>query len=309
VENQMALTNFLKGWRLIPLLSFWFLLGLASGQSYEPCTDPSEIITIPDPLIERAVRALAGVKVEGPDYFTSLMQLRFQGEKIEPYQGSITCSVMQSLTVVSIGEEGITSLEGLQHATNLKAILFSVWGTERYHSLSDLSPISSLVSLEELSIQNSNISDLSTLAKLTNLRFLDVGNNPVTDISPLTNLSNLTNLTMGSLPVTDIMGLEHLQKLEILFMCCTKVSDFSVVQSLQSLSYLDMQFNRPNDISFLPNSSLAGIDLSCTGLDTREGTKDRAIIDEMISRGVQVKYDEPEDLDTLDCSFGLQLLN
>jgi Leucine Rich repeats (2 copies) len=305
----MALTDFLKGWRLIPLLSFFFILSLANAQSYEPCTDPNQVINIPDPLVEQAVRLLAGVKVEGPNYSLSLMRLTFQGPKLEPHQGVITCSVMQNLTVVSVGQEGITSLEGLQHATNLKAILFTVWGTERYHPLSDLSPIRNLVGLEELSIQNSSILDLTPLANLTNLHFLDISNNPITDVPVLGNLSNLTDLTMGNVPVNDISALQHLSKLEILFVCCTNVSDFSTVQSLQNLWYLNMSFNRPADISFLLNSSFINegtINLKCTQLDTREGTEYRAIIDQMISRGVMVEYDEPEGLDTSNCSFGLQ---
>ena len=79
--------------------------------------------------------------------------------------------------------ERITSLEGLQYATNL--VDLSLWDND----ISDLTPISGLENLSYLDLDDNNIEDLTPLANLKNLMTLYLDNNAIEDITPLQELT------------------------------------------------------------------------------------------------------------------------
>ena len=61
------------------------------------------------------------------------------------------------------------------------------------NSISDVSALSGMTSLEKLNLHINNISDVSGLSGLTNLTSLTLYNNSIVDISPL-----VTNTGLGS---------------------------------------------------------------------------------------------------------------
>ncbi|MCA1031405.1 leucine-rich repeat domain-containing protein [Bacillus timonensis] len=81
--------------------------------------------------------------------------------------------------------EAITSLKGLEHATNLKELVLG------YNRVSDLTPIANLTSLELLDLEFNLITDISSLNGLVNLQTLYLTENPVSNLEPLLSLNAL----------------------------------------------------------------------------------------------------------------------
>ena len=53
------------------------------------------------------------------------------------------------------------------------------------NQIADISPLASIVSLENLSLSDNQITDISPLTPLVNIRYIYLYNNQVADISPL----------------------------------------------------------------------------------------------------------------------------
>ena len=87
--------------------------------------------------------------------------------------------------------------------------------------LKDLSPVSGLFKLTNLSLVNSKIEDLTPLSTLTNLQQLDVtvyqNESPqITDLTPLANLKSLVQLGLGGHAISDISAITDLETLVVL---------------------------------------------------------------------------------------------
>ena len=68
-----------------------------------------------------------------------------------------------------------------------------MWG----NSISDISALSGLTSLEILWLDDNTISDISALSGLTSLRHIGLEQNSITDISALRGLTSLTSIGLG----------------------------------------------------------------------------------------------------------------
>ncbi|MGX9965813.1 leucine-rich repeat domain-containing protein [Roseomonas sp. F4] len=85
----------------------------------------------------------------------------------------------------------------------------------RATSISDLSPLSGLISLERLDISDTGVTDLAPLVGLSSLRMLNLDGTDVTDLSPLSELTSLTQLGLDSTKVTDLTPLKSIESLTI----------------------------------------------------------------------------------------------
>ncbi len=108
---------------------------------------------------------------------------------------------MLGLTSLSAYQKGLTSLTGLETATNL--FLLSTVGND----ITDVSPLSGLVRLQSLIIGSNSISDVGPLADLTGLRLLSIYNNDISDVGSLAGLRNLRELRIGGNAVSDVSPL------------------------------------------------------------------------------------------------------
>jgi len=61
-------------------------------------------------------------------------------------------------------------------------------------SITDITPLGSLLNIEILDLDNNQISDVTPLSNLSSLRSLSLRKNKIDDISSLANSTNLTNL-------------------------------------------------------------------------------------------------------------------
>lgn len=159
----------------------------------------------------------------------------------------ITIQDMEALTSLTAYRLGISSLKGLEHATNLTGLYVS------YNRIWDISPLRGLTKLTKLRLAGNAISDLSALSGLTNLTELllgdALGGNVILDISPLRGLTNLTWLQIGYNHITDVSPLSSLTNLTTLDLEENKITDVSPLSSLTNLTGLFLGYNRIRDIS------------------------------------------------------------
>jgi hypothetical protein len=99
----------------------------------------------------------------------------------------------------------LTPLAGLQH-------LFLLYLHDN-HTITDISPLANLESLQALALSNNQISNLTPLLNRTSLTFLALDGNQISDISALSNLTNLTTINLDGNSIRDLSPLESLSKL------------------------------------------------------------------------------------------------
>ena len=165
-----------------------------------------EVIWMPDPNLRQAIRKKLKIADSTP----------------------LTIPDMQHLyDLVSINE-GVTNLQGLEHAINLEFLHVAP------SQVSDLTPIGNLPNLRVLKLYQNGLVDISALANLASLEVLHLENNQIVDISPLGHLKNLRELQLqGNL-----------------------IEDFSPLAGLTNLEKLTIQENIGVDISSIPTSKL-----------------------------------------------------
>ena len=192
----------------------------------------AQVVKIPDPNLERAIREKLGLSSEFP----------------------ITQQEMLRLRDLHAEQRGITDLTGLEYATNLKSLILSFNQIVDFSRLSglmnlellslsrnpivDISPLSNLIHLESLYLSAIHLTDITVLSNLTQLKVLDLQRCVhIRDITPLSNLTQLTRLEITGNRIVDITPLANLTQLEELRIEDNQIVDFSPLQGL-SLSVL-----------------------------------------------------------------------
>ncbi len=136
--------------------------------------------------------------------------------------------------------------------------------TVRCNQISDISALHNLNSLIVLDLTDNQIGDISALSSLTNLMSLSLGCNQISDISALSNLTNLGYLNIWGNQISDISALSNITDLEILGIWGNQISDISALSNLTNLEYLWLYQNQISDISALSNlTNLEYLDIWC----------------------------------------------
>ncbi len=159
------------------------------------------------------------------------------------HDAPITQEDMNRLTHLDIRKQSITTLAGLEFATNLDFLLISDT------PITDLSPIAGLTQLEVLYLWSCPISDITQLANLTNLRKLSIPSCDIVDISPLTKLTQLTSLDASYNRIIDITPLTNLINLVELQLIDNYITDVTPLAHLTQLEFLEIHRNQITDHS------------------------------------------------------------
>ena len=179
----------------------------------------AQVVHFPDPILRAAVAEPIGAD---PDH--------------------ITVTALRRLTRLDAHSREIESLEGLQHATNLR--LLDLWNNR----ISDLTPLSNLHNLEELGLSGNVIKDVSPLAGLINLLVLTIENNQITDVEPLRGLTQLQVLIIGRNSIADITPMANLLGLEHLRLSSNAIKDIAPLAALSNLRVLVINNNLIADV-------------------------------------------------------------
>ncbi|MFH1500964.1 MAG: leucine-rich repeat domain-containing protein [archaeon] len=120
----------------------------------------------------------------------------------------------------NIRDNGNSALDGIKDLDCLNTVVI-----EPISGLSDISALSSLTNLQQLTITYNDVSDLSPLSNLKSLTFLNLQGNDITDVSPLSGLTELTNLNLVSnSDLADISPLQGLNNLNYLYLQRTLIT-------------------------------------------------------------------------------------
>ena len=180
-------------------------------------------IEIPDPILERVIRQKLGLPAKIP----------------------LTDVEMQRLWDLVVLESDIASLQGLEHAINLRFLHLSS------SQIVDLTPLANLVSLEVLKLYDNEVLDITPLANLTNLQELNLSGNQITDVAPLANLVNLKVLLLGDNPITDYSSISGLPGVD--FGYC-EIPRFNTIDRVKNKNYPSI-FSAWHNIINLPTLS------------------------------------------------------
>ena len=107
---------------------------------------------------------------------------------------------------IELAESEISDLEGIEYCINAVAIDLSG------NSITDISPIFGLTSIEELNLSDNKIGYIDALSNLLKLKTIDLSNNQIDDISPLFDLPELEfcDISGNRVPPSQILELEGL---------------------------------------------------------------------------------------------------
>ena len=150
--------------------------------------DPDAPVEIHDPRLSKALaeRLSDGEQTQGADDDT---------------ERTITQADLATFTSLSLDDLGITKLNGLEYAINLRALWL------HGNALDTLAPIGELTPLTTLWASDNNLTDISALAGLSALTELALDGNAISDISALSQLSSLTRLWLNDNAIADIAPL------------------------------------------------------------------------------------------------------
>ena len=99
-----------------------------------------------------------------------------------------------------------------------------------------------------LNLYNNELTDISSLSNLSQLSQLDLNSNKLTDISSLSNLSQLSQLDLSSNKLTDISALSNLSQLSQLDLSSNKLTDISALSNLSQLTFLNLVDNKIKEL-------------------------------------------------------------
>ncbi|MDE0012805.1 MAG: sigma-70 family RNA polymerase sigma factor [Candidatus Poribacteria bacterium] len=117
---------------------------------------------------------------------------------------------LQHLNALISFEDGIESIQGLEHAINLRFLHLAP------SRISDLTPLANLHNLRTLKLYENRVVDVSPLAALVGLETLHLQDNQIVDISPLAGFVNLKDLQLHNNRIEDFSQLAELINLQIL---------------------------------------------------------------------------------------------
>ncbi len=151
---------------------------------------------------------------------------------------------MLLLTYLRADSNGVSDLEGIQYATNLKYLYLS------NNNISDINALASLKQLIELNLYDNYIYDVNTLADANQMVYLNLHYNEINNISPLANLKKLKYLYLSdNNDISDISVLSDMNSLIDLRLAYNYITDISVLAGLPQIQQLRLRNNEIADIS------------------------------------------------------------
>ena len=214
-----------------------FLITVGLGGWLHIASAQNAATWMPDPNLRKVVRDALGLAPDEP----------------------LTQQALQRLTELNGSQRSLKNLTGLEHATDLTALLLfaneirdisplagltnltKLW--IYYNEIRDISPLAGLTNLTELWLTFNSISDLGPLAGLTQLTWLNISRNEIRDISPLAGLANLTDLKLNGNTISDLSPLAGLTNLTALNLRDNEISDVSALAGLENLEGLYLEGN------------------------------------------------------------------
>lgn len=264
-----------------------------------------------DPLLEEAVREKLGIISE---------------ENIEPGK-------LLSITELSLDSKGISSLKGLEYCNNLTYLRFygnsvkDITPLENliklndlqfaFNNVSNITPLRKLINLKVVNIGANPIKNIEVLGSLSELNFLWAYSTLVEDFTVLSNLNNLMSLIIhrSNLSNEDITFLNDAINIKQLTLSYNNLSGIQALKNMQNLMDLDLSYNQITDLSVIKTIfdkgafkywigntrfTFSRLNIEHNNMEinttTPQGIINKAIVDELLSKGVNVIYTQGNKL-------------
>ena len=176
-------------------------------------------------------------------------------------------------------------------------------GQPRRGETMSLADLEQLPNVGQLCIVAQSLTDLSPVAGLRSLNKVELKHNLIEDISPLAGLDQLSSVGINDNPVRDISPLIDCPSLAFLDLCDVRTYDPSVIAQLGNFNYLDLS-NPTDSYDYLAGKSVLALALNWTGLT------DLSVLDD-VSRleSLSIGHTAVTDLRPLANHPGLKSLN
>jgi hypothetical protein len=194
---------------------------------------------------------------------------------------TLSCSDVARLIEFAPGPRGIADLRGLEHALRLEVLVLdqnlaiedlrpleglttlrvlTLGGRTGFGDslISDMTPVSRLPNLEELTVVNANVASLPDLSALTKLRLLDVSRNQIASLANVATLADLeilkvshcrTGTPLARTTMSDLEPLRGLTRLRGVVLGCHAIADLEPLSGLPSLTDLSIASNQITDLT------------------------------------------------------------
>ena len=205
--------------------------GYSDKEEYGKGSDPLDALSLPPPRIVFSDSILEGL-------------IR---KALNRPNGELTARELNDLTVFESSGKGLTLLEGLQYAVNLKKLILNE------HGIRNISELGTLKKLNQLNLFGTKVEDLSPLKDLQNLKSVTLHQNRITNLSPLAKHKALQYLSISETAVTDLSPLEDLIYLEDLSILGMEVKSTSFLEKLGRLTALNLSGNQIKDLQYIGN--------------------------------------------------------
>jgi hypothetical protein len=163
--------------------------------------------------------------------------------------GSLDPGLIATLSILDCPIGSISDLTGIKYLTSLDQLYLSG------NTITDLSPLADLAGLGSLELDSNQIVNLSPLSGLTNLHYLNLANNNISSIEGLGSQIILDELDLSNNHISDITNLETLTAMNGLHLSNNDIADITAITYMPVLVWLELP---ANSISVLPS----GADLS-----------------------------------------------
>ena len=169
-----------------------------------------------------------------------------------------------NLASLDLSDNNIANITAVRDLTNLIYLDFGYCGEcSNANDISDLTPLSGLINLQELVLSTNLITDATPLAGLTNLQYLDISWNQLENLDWAQNLNQLVTLNVdGNDTLLDISGLQNLTQLTTLYAYSSGIRDISVFNSLSGLTAAYLYGNNIEKVNLAGMQNLNYLELS-----------------------------------------------
>lgn len=205
-------------------------------------------LTFSDPAIESSVRQILMVDDTKTLLTNDLWTIKNYTvpEQAKSLADLAHMSFLETLELDAKRDSDLSFLSSLSNLTEL---------TIRGASVSNdvLAAIAALPKLKKLSLTDCNITSLAPLAPAKNLTHLDLSNNAVLDITALGSMTLLTELNVSHNAIADISTVSALTALTTLNVSNNSITSLSAVSNLTGLVCLDASVNSIAELGQIGN--------------------------------------------------------
>ncbi len=217
---------------------------------------PGEVQRGNQPRLKKA--EVPSITIQGTEYSTDLMQLELNGLGLT--DGDILdLKYMINLRYLNLDDNNLTDLSPVSGLTDLEQL--SVY---KNPDLTDLSPLAGLTGLRNVNFDSSLVTDYSFMAGMTKLEYVNLFDvQEDTDLSALSGLTNVKSIAIASNNFTPdlsfLSGMTGLRSLSLQVNPSLEELDLSFAANMTELTHLDIYNYSQDAVSVTDLTPLAGL--------------------------------------------------